>query len=307
MRNTFIAAIAALALITPHAYAQKGRKGKGGNKKPRVTRYAQGVPYTTDIAAAIKAVRKTGKMLAIVVADNGKGASEGSRRLRSSIKTIAAGSQMDRLYYDMLCGGCDNFREIWGKYFVWLDVDPSARRTPRSKPLGLGPHGVRDFEFAADRAGQLLIYRYSGEKISVSPEMHKEHKKRTFGLLEQLCEAVESHGPIADPKKLEPLVKDHDRALTHIDRRRPGNAYVLLRKVVEAGNDKEDFPEGPPRVAASAQRKIDALMEQAATELAGAARAKTPEARQKALQALLKRYGMVPPLKARIQAALDEL
>ena len=159
-----------------------------------------------------------------------------------------------------------------------------------------GPEGPYQFQ---DRSVPLFVIK-DWEGKTLVQQLGFPSSGGTKAVSRWIEKAMKANGPVVPPKNLKPLIKAMKAAEKHLGKKRPGNAWKELVKVVKGGADMRKFPEGPPTIAVEAQAKIDAILEEATAAIEAALEEEDPAACLKALRALRSPYGAIPAVKERL-------
>lgn len=196
--------------------------------------------------------------------------------------------------------GYEKYPKIFRDNFVFLNVycrSVADEHDPR------GPEGP--YQFKDRSVPVLVIKRWDGKTIRQQLGFYPDPKVARPRLEPIVQQALKEHGPIVSPKAIRPLRRDFDRAVSQLDRDRPGAAYELLEKVVKAGNDVKKFTDGPPLIVEEAAKKLEAIVEKGLARVTEAKAIADVASTKKALLDLKRRYRKVPKVLEEINRAIE--
>ena len=198
--------------------------------------------------------------------------------------------------------GYEKYPKIFRNSFVFLNVycrSAADEHEPR------GPQGP--YQFKDRSVPVIVIKRWNGETLLQQLGFFPDPKVARPRLEPIIRRALKEHGPIASPKAIRPLQRNFDRAATQLENDRPGAAYELLVKVVNAGGNKKKFADGPPLICQEASKKLEEILERGEARITEAAALEDSGAAKKALVRLKRIYREVPKLAEKLETALAGL
>ena len=197
-----------------------------------------------------------------------------------------------------------SYPKLFKEKFIFLNeytTSVAAEHDPR------GPEGP--YQFVDKSVPVVVIKSWEGKTLLQQLGFTPDLKQGPQRLAQLIDKAVKEHGPVVPPKALRPLLKLQESAQKATDKKRYSAAIKDLRKLIEMGEDKKEFPEGPPDVAAQAAKSLEALRQQCEERMAEVAeQAKTePKKAKTAYYRLIKDFGGFPELKEEMKAAMEAL
>lgn len=155
----------------------------------------------------------------------------------------------------------------------------------------------------------IVLKRWDGKTLKQQLGFPGDPKAGKQQLAQMIDAAVKDNGPIIAPKKFKALQAAYQKGVGLLGKKKVAEAIKEFRKVVADGEDKKTFPGDPPAIVQDAKDKLAEIAEAGGTEIDKAdALAETDPKKAKAeYQRLLRIYGGIEELKARIDEALAKL
>ena len=194
------------------------------------------------------------------------------------------------------------YRKLLLENFVFLNV---FTKSVKDEHEPRGPEGPYRF---VDRSVPVYVIKsFQGETYVQQLGFVAGTKPGLRQLSRHIDSALKQNGPVQPPKQLRPLVKNFEKGLAYLEKKRPGYAWKEFEKVVEAGTNTKKFPKGEPAVTRKARARMAAIEKEAAAKLDEAEKLDEAKDKKKALRRVLRAYGKIPKVAERARAALKEL
>ena len=199
--------------------------------------------------------------------------------------------------------GYKDFPKLLRSKFVFLNAyctSLAAEKAPR------GPDGPYQF---VDKSVPVYVIKNWEGKTFVQELGYSSGDSATKALGRILKEVLKKNGAVSAPKQIKALTKIWKKAEASFQKKRPGYGWKELGKLLVLAHDKKKFADGVPTLGLKAQEKIAELEASFSKQLDAAIALGDSDydGASKKMKSMMRTYGMVKPLKSRLNAALKAL